>query len=155
MAPTFTSDPFHLTTRLQPRLTLNNPRFTVFAKRSPFQLARAKDNPDQQGQAEDSTNSTAEKAGEEANAAKRPEEEEAKKLSEKEGKADSRAKEAEEKAEGAGASMKGVLSKAKDFSAGFSKENFSSQISTAVQKPSDEEKPNKGKVATCNCQETS
>ncbi|GMI92177.1 plastid transcriptionally active 16 [Hibiscus trionum] len=57
-------------------------------------------------------------------------------------------KEAEEKAEGAGASMEDILSKAKDFSAGFSWENLSSQMATAVQKPSDEEKANKVQVAT-------
>ncbi|KAE8688684.1 putative tropinone reductase [Hibiscus syriacus] len=39
--------------------------------------------------------------------------------------------------------MEGILSKAKYISAGFSWEIFSSQISTAVQKPSDE-----GQVAT-------
>ncbi|KAK8641435.1 hypothetical protein V6N13_010840 [Hibiscus sabdariffa] len=58
MAPTLTSDSFFLTTTPQPRLTLNNPRFTVFARRSPFQPAKAKNNPDQQGQAEDSGNSS-------------------------------------------------------------------------------------------------
>ncbi|KAL4332865.1 hypothetical protein GQ457_07G034900 [Hibiscus cannabinus] len=54
----------------------------------------------------------------------------------------------EEKAESAGASVEGLLSKAKDFSAGFSWENFSSQMATAVQKPSDQEKPDKVQVAT-------
>ncbi|KAK8550867.1 hypothetical protein V6N13_119373 [Hibiscus sabdariffa] len=58
MAPTLTADSFLLTTTPQPRLTLNNPRFTLFARRSPFQLAKAKDNPDQQGRAEDSGNSS-------------------------------------------------------------------------------------------------
>ncbi|KAE8666711.1 Splicing factor PWI domain-containing protein, putative isoform 1 [Hibiscus syriacus] len=330
MARTFNSDSFLLTTTPQPWLTLSNPRFTVFAKRSPFQFAKAKDNPDQQGQAEDSSNSNpfrlnfvrrtdpttvfpagatgqagtrtaqtllrmgftvragvpqlgdaqqlarlaveykrlngvessfqdaesiakaignarkvvvtigpgengpssevstadalqviqaaqlagvdhvaivydaltedytaessynvvvsaegsigandykevdelfsvipedgrrrayaealpkakaeeeakefAEKAREETDAEKRLKEE-TKKLLEKQRRASSRA----EEAEGAVASIEGILSKANDISAGFSWENFSSQIATSVQKPSDEEKANKGQVAT-------
>ena len=61
MAPTLTSNSFLLTTTPRSRLTLKNPRFTVFAKRSgPFslsQLGKAKDNPEE-GQTEDSGNSS-------------------------------------------------------------------------------------------------
>ncbi|GKV32947.1 hypothetical protein SLEP1_g41509 [Rubroshorea leprosula] len=60
MAPALTSNSFHLTTP-HSRLTLKNPRLTVFAKGSrsfsPFQLGKPKDNPDE-SQNEDSGNST-------------------------------------------------------------------------------------------------
>ncbi|XWS71649.1 hypothetical protein CRYUN_Cryun03dG0156400 [Craigia yunnanensis] len=96
--------------------------------------------------AEEEAKTAAEKAREAADAAKKLEEE-VKKLSEQEARAASLAEEAQEKAEAAGASMEGLLSKAKDISAGLSWEKFSSQIATAVQKPSDEEKP-KVQIAT-------
>ena len=86
-------------------------------------------------------------AAEKAREAAKKQEEQVKKLSQQEARAASIAEEAQEKAEAAGASMEGLLSKAKDFSAGLSWEKFSSQISTAVQKPSDEEKP-KVQIAT-------
>ena len=96
--------------------------------------------------AEEETTVAAEKAREAADAAKKLEEE-VKKLSEQEARASSLAEEAQEKAEAAGASVEGLLGKAKDFSTGLSWEKFSSQIATAVQKPSDEEKP-KVQIAT-------
>ncbi|XP_022729262.1 protein plastid transcriptionally active 16, chloroplastic-like [Durio zibethinus] len=96
--------------------------------------------------AEEKAKVAAEKAREAADAAKKLEEE-VKKLSEQEARAASLAEEAQEKAEAAGASVEGLLTKAKDLSAGFSWKKFSSQIATAVQKPSDEEKP-KVQIAT-------
>lgn len=57
------------------------------------------------------------------------------------------AEEAKEKAEAAGASVEGLLSKAKDLGAGLSWEKFSSQLATAVQKPTEYQKP-KVQVAT-------
>ncbi|XVF05457.1 hypothetical protein REPUB_Repub05bG0173800 [Reevesia pubescens] len=96
--------------------------------------------------AEEEAKAAAENAREAAGAAKKLEEE-VKKLSEQEARAASLAEEAQEKAEAAGASVEGLLSKAKDFSSGLAWEKFSSQIATAVQKPSDEEKP-KVQIAT-------
>ncbi|GAV78307.1 NAD_binding_10 domain-containing protein [Cephalotus follicularis] len=76
-----------------------------------------------------------EKAREAAEAAKKLEEE-VQKLSEQEAKATSLAEEAEEKAKAAGVSVESLLSKAKDIGSGFSWENLSSQIATAVQQQS-------------------
>ncbi|CAJ2678908.1 unnamed protein product [Trifolium pratense] len=56
-------------------------------------------------------------------------------------------KEAKEKAEAAGPSVDDILNKAKDFSAGFSWQKFSSQVATSIQKPDEDEEP-KVKVAT-------
>lgn len=96
--------------------------------------------------AEEEATVAAEKAREAAEATKKLEEE-VKKLSKQEARATSLAEEAQEKAEAAGASVEGLLSKARGFSSGLSWEKFSSQMATAVQKPSDEEKP-KVQIAT-------
>ncbi|XVE79535.1 hypothetical protein DITRI_Ditri14bG0066400 [Diplodiscus trichospermus] len=96
--------------------------------------------------AEEEATAAAEKAREAAEAAKKLEEE-VKKLSQQEAKAASLAEEAQEKAEAAGASVEDLLSKAKDFGAGLSWGKFGSQITNAVQKPSEEEKP-KAKAET-------
>ncbi|XWS74093.1 hypothetical protein CRYUN_Cryun02cG0185900 [Craigia yunnanensis] len=96
--------------------------------------------------AEEEATVAAEKAREAADAAKKLEEE-VKKLSEQEARTSSLAEEAQEKAEAAGATVEGLLSKEKDFSTGISWEKFSSQIATAVQKPSDKENP-KVQIAT-------
>ncbi|CAI8616628.1 unnamed protein product [Vicia faba] len=57
--------------------------------------------------------------------------------------------EAPEKAEvaGNGAAVEDILSKAKDFGAGFSWQKFSSKVATSIQKPDENEKP-KVQVAT-------
>ncbi|KAE8711440.1 tropinone reductase-like protein [Hibiscus syriacus] len=90
----------------------------------------------------------AEKAREAADASKKlEEEEEVKKLSEQEARAATLAEEAQEKAQAAGASVEGLLSKAKDFSTGLSWEKFSSQLATAVQKSPNGEQP-KVQIAT-------
>ncbi|KAL4303054.1 hypothetical protein GQ457_10G008910 [Hibiscus cannabinus] len=88
----------------------------------------------------------AEKAREAAGAVKKLEEE-VKKLSQQEARAASLAEEAQEKAQAAGASVEGLLSKAKDLSSGLSWEKFSSQIATAVQKAPNGEQP-KVQIAT-------
>ncbi|MCD7467067.1 Protein PLASTID TRANSCRIPTIONALLY ACTIVE 16, chloroplastic [Datura stramonium] len=73
-----------------------------------------------------------------AEAVKR-QEQEAKKLEKKEAKAANIAKEAEEKASpAAGPSVESLLDKAKGLSTGFSFENFSSQLKSAVEKAGDE-----------------
>ncbi len=79
--------------------------------------------------------------GREAAKATKKLEQEVKKLSDQE----TIAQEAKEKAEAARASMEGLFSKAKDLSAGLSWEKFSSQLTTAAQKPT--EKP-KVQIAT-------
>ncbi|KAE8691076.1 tropinone reductase-like protein [Hibiscus syriacus] len=88
----------------------------------------------------------AEKARDAADAAKKLEEE-VKKLSKQEARAATLAEEAQEKAQAAGASVEGLLSKAKELGTGLSWEKFSSQIATAVQKSSNGEQP-KVQVAT-------
>lgn len=96
--------------------------------------------------AEEEAKSAAEKAREAADAAKKLKKE-VTKLSEQEARAASLAEEAQEKAEAAGVSMDGILSKAKDFSTGLSWEKFSSQMASAVQKPaSDDDTEEKPKV---------
>ncbi|KAL9412826.1 hypothetical protein AB3S75_041478 [Citrus x aurantiifolia] len=87
--------------------------------------------------AEEEARTAAEKAREAAEAAKKLEEE-VKKLSEQEAKAVSLAEEAQEKADVAGAPMDTLLSKAKGIGSGFSWDKFSSQITTAVQKSTDQ-----------------
>ncbi|KAM5583519.1 protein PLASTID TRANSCRIPTIONALLY ACTIVE 16, chloroplastic [Rosa sericea] len=61
-------------------------------------------------------------------------EEEVKKLSEQEARASSLAEEAQVKAEAAGASFDGLVSKAKDFGSGLSWDKFSSQLADTVSK---------------------
>ncbi|KAL6195519.1 hypothetical protein ACLB2K_031138 [Fragaria x ananassa] len=75
----------------------------------------------------------AEKAREAAEATKILQEE-VKKLSEQEAQASSLAEEAQVKAEAAGASFDGLVSKAKDFGSGLSWDKFSSQLSETVAK---------------------
>lgn len=90
--------------------------------------------------AEEEALKATEKAREAAEAAKKRE-------PGQETRAASLAEEAKEKAEAAGASVEGLLSKAKDLGAGLSWEKFSSQLATAVQKPTENQKP-KVQVAT-------
>uniref|UniRef100_A0A2N9ISW5 NAD(P)-binding domain-containing protein n=1 Tax=Fagus sylvatica TaxID=28930 RepID=A0A2N9ISW5_FAGSY len=94
--------------------------------------------------AEEEARVAAEKAREAAEATKKLEQE-VQKLSEQEARAVSLAEDAQEKADAAGASVEILLNKAKDFGSGLSWEKFSSQLTTAVQKP--EEKP-KVQIAT-------
>ncbi|CAJ1933172.1 unnamed protein product [Sphenostylis stenocarpa] len=90
--------------------------------------------------AEEEARVAADKASEAAESAKKLEQE-AKKLSQQEARAASLAQEAQEKAKVAGASVENILNKAKDFGAGFSWEKLSSQISTSIQKPDEDEDP--------------
>lgn len=94
--------------------------------------------------AEEEAQIAAEKAQEAAEAAKKLEEE-VKKLSEQEAKAASLAEEAKEKAEAAGISMDGLLSKAKDFRAGLNFDKLGSDLANSMQ--SSVEKP-KVQIAT-------
>lgn len=87
--------------------------------------------------AEEEARVAAEKAREAAEAAKKLEEE-VKRLSDQEAKATSLAEEAQQKADVAGAPVETLLSKAKDIGSGFSWDKFSSQITTAVQKSTDQ-----------------
>ncbi|XP_061368457.1 protein PLASTID TRANSCRIPTIONALLY ACTIVE 16, chloroplastic [Gastrolobium bilobum] len=91
--------------------------------------------------AEEEARVAAEKAREAAETTKKLEEE-VKKLSQQEARAASLAQEAQDKAEAAGASVESLLNKAKDFGAGFSWQKFSSQISTSIQKPDEDENTN-------------
>ncbi|XP_047164265.1 protein PLASTID TRANSCRIPTIONALLY ACTIVE 16, chloroplastic [Vigna umbellata] len=90
--------------------------------------------------AEEAARVAAEKASEAAESAKKLEQE-VKKLSQQEALAANLAQEAQEKAEAAGASVENLLNKAKDFGAGFSWEKLSSQITTSIQNPDEDEKP--------------
>ncbi|RDX99417.1 Protein plastid transcriptionally active 16, chloroplastic [Mucuna pruriens] len=91
----------------------------------------------EKAKAEEEARVAAEKAREAADSTKKVEEE-VKKLSQREARAASLA---QEKAEVDGASVETLLNKAKDFGAGFSWEKLSSQISTSIQKPDEDEKP--------------
>ncbi|KAE9461068.1 hypothetical protein C3L33_07028, partial [Rhododendron williamsianum] len=95
-------------------------------------------------EAEEEAIKATERAQEAAEVAKRIQTE-VKKLEEQEARAASLAEEAQVKAEAAGASVEGLLDKAKEIGSGLSWEKFSSQIATAVQKPT--EKP-KVQIAT-------
>ncbi|XP_058199783.1 protein PLASTID TRANSCRIPTIONALLY ACTIVE 16, chloroplastic [Rhododendron vialii] len=95
-------------------------------------------------EAEEEARKATERALEAANVAKRIQTE-VKKLEEQEARAANLAEEAQVKAEAAGASVEGLLDKAKEIGSGLSWEKFSSQIATAVQKPT--EKP-KVQIAT-------
>ncbi|KAL2328782.1 hypothetical protein Fmac_022209 [Flemingia macrophylla] len=101
----------------------------------------------EKAKAEEEARVASERAREAAESAKKLEEE-VKKLSQQEARAASLAQEAQEKAEAAGASVETLLNKAKDFGAGFSWEKLSSQITTSIQKPDDEEEKPKVQVAT-------
>ncbi|KAJ8636663.1 hypothetical protein MRB53_010930 [Persea americana] len=90
--------------------------------------------------AEEEALKASEKAREAAVATKKLEEE-VKKLSEQESRAATLAEEAREKAEAAGSSLEGLMSRAKNLSSGFSWEKLSSQISTAVS-PNGDGQPN-------------
>lgn len=94
----------------------------------------------EKAKAEEEARVAAEKANEASESAKKLEEE-VKKLLQQEARAASLAQEAQEKAEAAGASVENLLNKAKDFGAGFSWEKLSSQITTSIQKPDEDEKP--------------
>ncbi|PNX91989.1 protein TIC 55 chloroplastic-like [Trifolium pratense] len=98
----------------------------------------------EKAKAEEEERVAAENAREEAETAKKNEEEVIK-LSKQGVQASN--KEAKEKAEAAGPSVDDILNKAKDFSAGFSWQKFSSQVATSIQKPDEDEEP-KVKVAT-------
>lgn len=98
----------------------------------------------EKAKAEEEARVTAEKESEAADTTKKKEEA-GKRLSKQEAQAVNLANEAEEKAEAAGTSVEGILNKAKDISAGFSWQKLSSQISTSIQKP-DEEEDEKPKV---------
>ncbi|KAG5515209.1 hypothetical protein RHGRI_036297 [Rhododendron griersonianum] len=95
-------------------------------------------------EAEEEARKATERAQEAAEVAKRIQTE-VKKLEEQEARAASLAEEAQVKAEAAGATVEGLLDKAKEIGSGLSWEKFSSQIATAVQKPT--EKP-KVQIAT-------
>ncbi|KAJ1422035.1 hypothetical protein SESBI_13364 [Sesbania bispinosa] len=102
----------------------------------------------EKAKAEEEARVAAEKAREAAETKKKLEEE-VKKLSQQEAQAASLAKEAQEKAEAAGASVESLLNKAKDFGAGFSWDKLSTQIATSIQKPDeDEDEKPKVQVAT-------
>ncbi|KAK2993157.1 hypothetical protein RJ640_015344 [Escallonia rubra] len=94
--------------------------------------------------AEEEAIKATEKAREAAEATKRLEEE-VKKLEQQEVRAASLAEEAQEKAAAAGAPFEGLFDKAKDLSSGLSWDKLSSQLASAVPKPS--EKP-KVQIAT-------
>ncbi|KAK3018623.1 hypothetical protein RJ639_003492 [Escallonia herrerae] len=94
--------------------------------------------------AEEEAIKATEKAREAAEAAKKLEEE-VKKLEQQEVRAASLAEEAQEKAAAAGAPFEGIFDKAKDLSSGLSWDKLSSQLASAVPKPS--EKP-KVQIAT-------
>ncbi|KAL5580936.1 hypothetical protein UlMin_013378 [Ulmus minor] len=83
--------------------------------------------------AEEDATRAAEKAREAAVVTKKLEEE-VKKLSEQEARAATLAEEAQEKAEAAGASLDGLLGKAKDIGSGLSWEKLALQLSSTVQK---------------------
>ncbi|KAI8523710.1 hypothetical protein RHMOL_Rhmol13G0094000 [Rhododendron molle] len=95
-------------------------------------------------EAEDEARKATERALEAAQVAKRIQTE-VKKLEEQEARAANLAEEAQVKAAAAGASVGGLLDKAKEIGSGLSWEKFSSQIATGVQKPT--EKP-KVQIAT-------
>jgi len=94
----------------------------------------------EKAKAEEEARVAVEKASEAAESAKKLEQE-VKKLSQQEARAASLAQEAQEKAEVAGTSVENLLNKAKDFGAGFSWEKLSSQITTSIQKPDEDENP--------------
>ncbi|CAJ2678909.1 unnamed protein product [Trifolium pratense] len=98
----------------------------------------------EKAKAEEEVRVAAENAREEVETAKKNKEEVIK-LSKQGAQASN--KEAKEKAEAAGPSVDDILNKAKDFSAGFSWQKFSSQVATSIQKPDEDEEP-KVKVAT-------
>lgn len=90
--------------------------------------------------AEQEAKIAAEKAQEAARAAKKLEEE-VKKLSKQEARAASLAQDAQDKAEAAGASVEGILSKAKDIGSGLSWDKLSAQLASSVQiKPAENPK---------------
>lgn len=95
-------------------------------------------------EAEEEARKATAKAVEAAKAAKRIEAD-IKNLEEQEARAASLAEEAQEKAAAAGASVEGLLDKAKEIGSGLSWEKFSSQLATAVQNTN--EKP-KVQIAT-------
>ncbi|KAL7201641.1 hypothetical protein ACSBR1_033361 [Camellia fascicularis] len=84
--------------------------------------------------AEEEARKATEKALEAAEASKKLEKE-VKKLEQQEARATTLAEEAEAKAAAAGASVEGLLGKAKEIGSGLSWEKFSSQLKTAVQNP--------------------
>lgn len=82
--------------------------------------------------AEEEAKIAAEKAQEAAEVSKKLEDE-VKKLSEQESRAASLAQDAQLKAEAAGASIEGILSKAKDIGSGLSWDKLSAQLASSVQ----------------------
>ncbi|KAI3897745.1 hypothetical protein MKW92_043872 [Papaver armeniacum] len=93
---------------------------------------KAKAEADAKAKAEEEAIIAAARASEAAEAAKKLTEE-VQKLSEQEARASSLAKDAQQKAEAAGASMESFMNKAKGISSGLSWDKLSSQIATAVQ----------------------